>query len=174
MCPDIREQRTVNTVEASTAIRVHHPAKRLVPTLRTTLAQCPMRAPASTKAVRAVVNILFVDRFQEHHDRSLDHVVLKHRLTNRTLAPILLGEPYPLDGWGFIPPASQALLEVLEVCVELRSILLRRYPVDAGSARLARPVRGFLEEVFVNQVRQRREDAVWILGGLRGNPLEFC
>jgi len=120
------------------------------------------------------VKILFVDRFQEHHDRSLDNFVLKRRFTNRTLSPILLGEPYPLDRRGFLPPTSQALMEVLEVGVELRSILLGRHPVDAGSARLARPVIGFLKEVFVDQVRQRREDVVWILGGLRCNPLEFC
>src|SRR5712691_5112228 len=60
-------------IEASTHICVHTPANGLAHTLRPKLAQCTMRAPALTKAVRAVVNILFVARCQEHHDRSLDN-----------------------------------------------------------------------------------------------------
>src|SRR5260370_37500885 len=72
-----------------------------------------MGAATLAKAIGAVTEILLIDGFQQHRYRSLDNLVLKRRLPNRTLPPISLVEPDALDRRGPVAPAARALVEVL-------------------------------------------------------------
>jgi len=64
-------------------------------------------------------------------------------------------------------------VQVAQVLVKVFGILLRRYPIDTRCARLARLAVCLSEEVFVDQVGQRRKHTIGIVGRLRCNLLEF-
>src|SRR5215813_15594875 len=100
--------------------------------------QCLMRAATLPKALRAVVEVLLVDRFQQHRDRSLDNLVLARRLANWALAPIVLLDPDALHGRCLIASTAETLMQVAQVLVEVFGIGLRRYPVNPGGAGLTR------------------------------------
>jgi hypothetical protein len=68
--------------------------------------QCLVGAASWPKAVRAVIEVLLVDRFQQHGHRSLDNLVLERGLPNRTLPSIGLLNPDALDGRGLITAAA--------------------------------------------------------------------
>jgi hypothetical protein len=57
--------------------------------------------------------------------------------------------------------------------VEVFGLLLGRHSVETRSARLARLAIGFPQKVFVDQIRQGREHAIGIAGGLRRKVLKF-
>jgi len=63
-------------------------------------------------------------------------------------------------------------VQVVQVLVEVYGIRLRRHPIDPRSTGLARVAVRLPQKVYIDQVRQRRKDAVGIAGGLRRNPLE--
>src|SRR5262245_19097183 len=96
---------SVDAVEVSTDICIHDPAKTLRHAPLAELVQCLMRAATRSKAIRAVVEVLLVDRFEQHRDRSLDNLVLEHWLADRALAPVVLLDPDTLHGRGLIGPA---------------------------------------------------------------------
>ena len=78
---------SVDTVEVSTDICIHDPADALPHAPLTEFVQCVMRAATLPEAVRAVGEVLLVDRFQQHRHRSLDDLVLERRLADRALPP---------------------------------------------------------------------------------------
>ena len=132
-----------------------------------------MRAATLPKAVRAVVEVLLVDRFQQHRYRSLDNLVLERRLANRALAPVLLLDPDALHGHCLIASAAQTLMQVVQVLVEVFGILLRRHPIDPWGTGLARVAIRLPQKVLVHQVGQGRKDPIGIAGGLCRNALEL-
>jgi hypothetical protein len=132
-----------------------------------------VRAATLPNAVRAVGEVWLVDRFQQHRSRSLDQLLLKGRLADRTLSPIVLFEPDALYWGRLVAPAAQALVQVAQILVEVFGVFLRRHPIDPRGTGLARVAVRLPQKVYINQVRQRRKDAVGIAGGLRRNPLEF-
>jgi hypothetical protein len=132
-----------------------------------------VRAATLPKAVRAVVEVVLVDRFQQHRSRSLDQRILTCRLADRTLSPIVLFEPDALDWGRLVAPAAQALVQVAPMLVEVFGVFLRRHPIDPRGAGLTRLARRLAEKVYVDQVGQRRKDAGGIVGGLRRTPLEL-
>src|SRR5262245_8257300 len=87
-----------HTLEVSTHIGIHDPADPLIHAPLAYLTQCLVGAASWPKAVRAVVEVLLVDRFQQHGHRSLDHLILERGLPNRTLTSIGLLNPDALDG----------------------------------------------------------------------------
>ena len=132
-----------------------------------------MRAATRSKAIRAVVEVLLVDRFSPHRYRSLDHLVLERRLADRALAPVVLRDPDTLHGRGLRASTTETLLQVAQVLVEVFGIGLRRDPVNPWGAGLPRVAIGLAQEVLVDQVGQGRKDPIGIAGGLRRNPLEL-
>src|SRR6266702_7110206 len=132
-----------------------------------------MGAASWPKAIRAVVEVLLVDRFQQHRHRSLDDFVLERRLADRALAPVVLLDPDTLHGRCLIASTAETLMQVAQVLVEVFGIGLRRYPVNPWSAGLTRVAICLAQEVLVDQVGQGRKDPIRIAGGLRRNPLEF-
>jgi len=132
-----------------------------------------MRAATRSKAIRAVVEVLRVDRFSQQRYRSLDNLVLERRLADRALAPVVLLDPDTLHGRCLIASPTETLMQVAQVLVEVFGIGLRRYPVNPWGAGLPRVAIGLTQEVLVDQVGQGRKDPIGIAGGLRRNPLEF-
>src|SRR5467141_2467804 len=88
----------VNTIEISTHIGIHDPAHTLMHAPFASLMQCIVGAASWPKTIRAVGEVLLVDRFQQHGHRSLDHLILERRLPDRTLTSIVLLNPDTLDG----------------------------------------------------------------------------
>jgi hypothetical protein len=132
-----------------------------------------MRAATLPKAVRAVVEVLLVDRFQQHRYRSLDNLVLERRLANWALAPIVLLDPDALHGHCLIASTTETLLQVMQVFVEVFGIALRRDPIDPWGTGLPRVAVRLSQEGLVHEVGQGRKDPIGIAGGLRRNPLEL-
>jgi hypothetical protein len=163
----------VYAVKISTDICIHDPADPLRHAPFAYLVECVMGTAALSKAVRAVAEILLVDRFQQHHHRSLNDFIFEGRLPDRSLFPVVLFELDAFDWRRLIASASQALVQVTQVLVEVFGILLRRHPIDPWGARLARLAIRLSQKVSVHQVGQRRKDAGGIAGGLRRNLLEF-
>jgi len=88
----------VQVVEKSTDIGIHDPANTLCPAPLASLMPCIMGMTSWPKALRAVVEVLLVDRFQHHGHRSLDNLLLERRLPDRTLPPVVLLNPDTRDG----------------------------------------------------------------------------
>ena len=116
---------------------------------------------------------MLVDRFQPHGHRSLDHRVLARRLPNRTLTPVVLFTPDPLDGRCLGAATAESLVQVAQILVEVFSLVLRRHPIDPCGTRLARLMVRLPQKVCINQVGQGREYPVRIVGGLRRKALEL-
>ena len=142
--------------------------------LLTQLVQGLMRAVAFAKAVRAIREVLLVDRSQQHDHRSLDDFVLERWNANRALTAVLLVEIGAPDGRCTIPPAAQPLVHVGKVGLEVLRILLRGHPVDPRRPVLPGPAIRLPQQVYVDQVRQRRERHRWILVRLLCKLLELC
>jgi len=64
-------------------------------------------------------------------------------------------------------------VQVAQVLVKVFGILLRRDPIDTRCARRARVAVCLPEAVFVDQVGQRRQHTMGIVGRLRCTLLEF-
>jgi hypothetical protein len=134
--------------------------------------ECLMGTAPLSKAVGEIVKLLLIDRPEQHHHRPLDYLVLKSRFADRTLASFILLKPCPLNGWCLIPPASQALVKVREVLLEVLAILPGRHPVHPCRPIFGRQVISLPQKLHVHQVRQCREYHLRIVDCLLRNPLE--
>ena len=143
------------------------------PTTFTKLVQGLMWAPPGAETVGEIVEVLFVDLLQEHADGTLHDLVFKSRFADRTLAAIFFLQPGSLHRRCSVPPASQPIMQVTQVRVEVDGILCCRDPVAARGARLAGPPMGLTQQVLVDQMRQGRERGLWIADRLLRNPLKF-
>ena len=111
---------------------------------------------ARTEAVRAVTEVLLVDRVQYHRHRALQHLVLEGRNPDRPgLATIAFGDVDAPYGRRTVRPGLRPAQEVTQILFEMLRILLGRLSVDACSAVLARPPIGFEKKVEVDVVGQR-------------------
>src|SRR5262249_41421616 len=131
----------VSAVKVSTDIGIHDPADPLRHAPFAYLVECIMGTTALSQAVRAVAEVWLVDRFQQHHHRSLNDFLLECRLPDRSLFPIVLFEPDAFDWRRLRASAAQALVQVAQGLVEVFGILLRRHPIEPWGARLARLAR---------------------------------
>src|SRR5438093_402598 len=132
-----------------------------------------MGAATLPEALRAIVKVLLVDCFQQPRHRSLDNLILERGLADRTLPPVFLLNPDAFHGCCLRASAPQTLVQVAQVGVEVLGILLRRDPIDACGARLARVAVRLPQKVLVDQVSQRPKHASGIAGRLLCNLLEF-
>jgi hypothetical protein len=102
----------------------------------------------------------------------LDHRVLERRLANRTLLPIVFFDPDALHERCLVASAAPALVQVAPVLVEVFGLCLRRYPIDPWGTCLARLTVRLPQKVSLDQVGQRREHPIGVVGGLRRQALE--
>src|SRR5262249_18505244 len=107
-----------------------------------------MRTATLPQAVRGIVEVLLVDRFQQHRYRSLNNLVLERRLANRALAPVVLLDPDALHRCCLIASTAETLIQVTQVLVEGLGIALRRDPIDPWSAGLPHVAIRFSQKVL--------------------------
>jgi site-specific DNA recombinase len=167
------EQPMVQVVEASTDICVHYPADIHTPTLVAKFPQGLMGTAPRSEAVGEIMELLLVDRSQQHDHRPLDDLVLKGRFADRTPSSILLLKPCPLHRRCFVPPPSQTLMKTLEVLLKVLGILPGRHPIYPCRTILPRQTIGFPQKLHIHQMHQRREYHLRIANGLLRNLLEF-
>ena len=61
-----------------------------------------------SKTVRKVIEVLLIDRFQQHHHRALHYLIFKRRFAYWPLSPVFLLQPHPFHRRGFVSSAVQA------------------------------------------------------------------
>jgi hypothetical protein len=132
-----------------------------------------MGAASWPQALRTVVAVVLVDRFPPHGHRSLDHLGLARRLPKRTLPPVILFHPDPLDGRGLGAATAESLVQVAPVLVTVFGLGLRRHPIAPCGTRRARVTVRFPQNVCINQGGQGRAHPVRIVGGRRRKALEL-
>src|SRR5712691_10944694 len=163
----------VDTVEVSTDICIHYPAAGVPHAPLPELVQCVMGTATPPDAVRAVGEVVLVDRFQQHRHCALDDRVLARRCPDRALLPVLLLAPDACPGPCLGASAAQTLMQVVEVLVEVFGILLRRHPIDPRGPCLACVAVCLPQKVDSDQMSQGCQDALRIAGGLCCHALEL-
>src|SRR5690348_13623927 len=123
-----------------------------------------MGAATLSDALRAVIAVLLVERFQPHRHGSLDTLSLARGLAERTRPPIFLRNPATVHGRCLRASASQTLVPVVPVVVEGFGVLRCRDPIDACGARLARVAGRLPQHILVAQVSPRPKHAIGIAG----------
>jgi hypothetical protein len=103
----------------------------------------------------------------------LSDLVLERGHPDRSLSSVVLIPPYAFHRGRFITPGAQPLVEVPEVLVEVLPIFLCGHSIYSRRCVFARAVKGFFEELDIDQVSQRREHPLWIADCLLCNPLKF-
>ena len=125
-------------------------------------------------AVREVIEILLVHRFQKHCHCPLDYLVLELWYPDWPSLSFSLIEPYSLYRRCYILPIPHSLVQVAEVFVQVDGILLPRHPFQTRRSGLVDlPVR-LLQEVIVHPVHQRGEHHSRIAGCQFRNLSKFC
>ena len=84
-----------------------------------------------------IIEIMIVDRRQQHHARSLDNLVLKAWFADRSLLASLLIDPHTFNRRCLIAVASQPVVKITQVVFKVFGVVLCRHPVHAGGAVFA-------------------------------------
>ena len=91
-----------------------------------------MRTPSRSKSIGAVIEVLFIYRFQQHHNRSLQHLVLKG---GNPYGSFLVPRPFryihPSYRRRFVCPRLGTLLQALKILHQLLRVLFRRLPINS-------------------------------------------
>ena len=99
-----------------------------------------VRRTSRPKPIRAVVEILLVDRLQQHHDRPLEHFVLQRRDADGPgLSASALRDMHPPHRRRPVRARLRAFQERPKVALQVFLVVRRRLAVHAHRAILARP-----------------------------------
>jgi len=123
---------------------------------------------AGTEPLRAVPKVLFVERFQEHHDRPWGDRVLLRRNPQRSERALVFLDLPASDRRGLAAARFQPLQQPLQVLPKRVLLGLRRHPVEAGGPVFPGPSIRLVPPVVIQVVVPREEDA------LRRLPGPFC
>jgi hypothetical protein len=132
-----------------------------------------MCRPAWSESVRTGQEVLLVDGLQQHHDRSLRHLVLEGRDAERPLRTICLGDVAAAHRRSSVATRLDAVEEVEKVRLQLFRIVGRRGSVDARRAILAGSSIGFQHPFQIEDVMQRGERPVAVRPRHVGYPSAF-
>jgi hypothetical protein len=116
-----------------------------------------MRAATRSKAIGAGQAVLRVERFEPHHYRSLDDLILERGCADRALTPVFLLEPAALAGRGLVASAAQTRMQIAQILVKVFGIRLRCAPVNARGTGLTRVTVCLPQNGLIEQVGQGRE-----------------
>ena len=117
-----------------------------------------MRRSPRPKAVRAVVEVLLVDRLQQHDDRPLKHLVLQRRNPDRPgLAAGAFRDMHPSHRRSPVRAGLGPVQERPEVALQVRLVVRGRLSVHAHRSVLARPPVGLAQPGQVEVVVQGSE-----------------
>jgi hypothetical protein len=163
----------VKAIAGATHICLHAPPHPLLPAPLAYLVQCRLRAAPRSKAIGAVQEVLLVDRFEQHHDRSLAALSLARGCADGALTPVFLLAPAALDGRGLVASAAQTRMQVAQVLVKVFGLRLRCDPGNARGTGLARVTGGLPQDVLSDQGSQGRESPRRFAGRLGCKALQL-
>jgi hypothetical protein len=114
-------------------------------------------APAGSKPVRAVRKDRFVDGRQDHRQRVLHDFVLDRRDADGSRLPGSFGDVHPTDGLVPVLATFHPLVQRSEVSLQTLPVLLLADPVHAHGRVLANAVERFLQQLLIDDVRDRAQ-----------------
>src|SRR5271166_4058776 len=166
----VAEVAVVDRIKEFSNIDIHDPAaphrQRLLPEAVERL----MRRPSRAEAIRAVLEVLFVDCFQHHDDRPLEYLIREGRNPQRPSfgRGARLGDMDPPHRRRVIRPGLGSVQQRLKVAQQVGRIRFAILSVHAHRAVFAGAVERFQHPSQVDEVGQRRESH------LRALSSEFC
>jgi hypothetical protein len=143
----------VEGVEKSTDLCSHYPGDVPLPTLLTQLVECLVLTVPLPEAMGKRLKVRLEDGFQDHHYRPLDTLVRKAGFPYEPLLAIFFLDPHPLDRRRHIPIGAPPLMQLAQGLVQVLSLLRRRHLGHARGTALVGLVRGFPQELPINQVQ---------------------
>jgi len=130
-------------------------------------------AVALPEAVGKCIKVLIKESLSGHPHCPLDPFVLEAGFPSWPLLPIFLLDPDPLDWRRHLPIVAPPPVQVLEVGLQVLSVLLGRHLVHPRGTALTGLTRGFPQTLTVDPVKpvveHHRRRALRLLG----NALEF-
>ena len=134
----------VHRIEKLPDVHVHDPAPSDPHRLLPEAVQRPMRRSSGPEAVRAVLEVLLVDRFQHHDDRPLEYLILEGRNPQR---PSLgrrarLGDMDPPHRRCLVRAGLGSVQQRLKVAHQVRCVVLAVLSVHAHCPVFAGAVEG--------------------------------
>ena len=101
-----------NALEITREIRVNHPSLSLLADALVQCVESVVSRPPGPEPVRARQEICLVDRFQQHHDRPLRHLVLEGRDAEWPHPAVRLRDVVPTDRRRLLAARLDALQQV--------------------------------------------------------------
>ena len=132
-----------------------------------------MRGPPGPETMRAGQEVLLVNRFQEHQDGPLRHLVLEGRDAERPLRAVRFRDVVPANRRCHIAARLDPAQQALKVGLQFPLVVGCRLAVDPRRPILPRPAERLPQPVPVEQVVQGREHPLRVLPRLFGYPLLF-
>jgi hypothetical protein len=157
--------------EKSPDICLHSPGDGPRSTLLTPLVERLVLTVPFAQAMGDPMTCRREDGLQNPHHRALDHRVLAAGFASRPRLPVVLLDPYPVDGRRYIPIIAQPLVQVPEVVVEVLSLLLARHLVHPRCTVFTGLALGVPHELPVHHVQHVVAHQRWSALGLGGNSL---
>jgi hypothetical protein len=114
-----------------------------------------MRRPAGSEAIRARIEVLLINSFQYHADRSLRHLVFEGRDAKRPLRTVRFGYVHPAYRRSFVAAGSNASKKTYQVSFKVGFVFRSDDSVDAGRTTLAGQPIGFPHPFLIDDVAQR-------------------
>ena len=117
-----------------------------------------VRRTLRPETVRAVVEVLLVNRLQEHHDRPLKHFVFQRRDADGAgLSASALRDMHPSHRRRPVHTRLRAFQEQSEVDLQVLLVVRRRLAVHPRRAVFARPPIGFSQPCQIEVLVQRSQ-----------------
>src|SRR3982751_5946594 len=116
-----------------------------------------MRASSGPEPVREAEEVFLIDCIENGDDRTLDDLVLQRGDTQRPLLAVWLRYEPPPDGQCPVRAAMDPCMQVLEVALQVRLVVLPCHAVDSGCGTAFERQERLLQHIRRDMVQQRGE-----------------
>jgi len=116
-----------------------------------------VRSLSRTKPVGEPEEISLVDRVQHHDSRTLNDFVFQGGNRQGPLTPVRLWNIGPAGRLGPVGPSVDTAMQIDEPALKIGLILLPRHAIHAGGSLTLEGVKGHLQGLGVDVVKQRGE-----------------
>src|SRR5579863_4846906 len=162
-----------NPIEKALDVQIQHPVHFLRQQSRVQRIQRLMLAAPWSEPIRKTEKIRFIDSVQHLDRRALDDFVFQRRYSERSLPPVGLRDIHPTHRLGSIRSSLQPFGKVLEIPLQLLTVVPPRLPVHAWRGFLLQSEVGHAQRFqVVDVVQKRREPQLLILSCCLTYPLQ--
>ena len=123
-----------NAIEKAFDVQIEHPVHFSRQQSRVERIQRLMLASAWSEPVREAEKVRFIDSVQHLNRRALNDFIFQRRDSERSLPPVGLGDVHPTHRLRSIRSSLQPFNKILEISLQLLTVVLPRLPVHAGAA----------------------------------------